>query len=76
MKRISQTVFCRQLSLKKVNFVKFGVKKANLATLESRGAECISRTPYTPIGGSTLSQGPKIQFSHNLAPKESLDTPN
>ena len=32
----------------------------------------ISRTPYPPIGGPTLSQGPKIQSRHHLAPQRKL----
>jgi len=36
---------------------------------------CISRTPYPPIGGPTLSQEPKIQSRHHLAPQKKLRPP-
>ena len=35
----------------------------------------ISRTPYHPIGGPMLSQGPNIQARHHLAPPKKLWPP-
>jgi len=35
----------------------------------------ISRTPYPPIGGPTLSQEPKIQSRHHLVPQRKLRLP-
>ena len=50
---------------------KLGLCVFNVTTayMQSR----ISCTPYPPIGGPTLSQGPKIQSHHHLTPRKSFD---
>ena len=51
----------------------------NIGPADSPVGSCeqrrINRTPYSPIRGGTLSQGPKIQSRHHLAPIESFDSP-